>query len=133
MHLTLPSITVANYGAPTDVWVTYTATKGTPTMSVDLQWFNKTATRLPEFFMFDFVPAPQAGFSWSMDKMDSPVSPLEVVWGGSQLQHGVWGGVTYSIRDTYPSLHVSSSDVPLVSPITTFSQSTPMVCSFLYT
>jgi hypothetical protein len=87
--MTMSPEVVGYYGAPTDVWLQLQP-GATPTQTdIKMQWFNKTSTRLAESFMYEFLPTPLPGFSWMMDKLGSPVSPLDVVWGGSQLQHSV--------------------------------------------
>ena len=128
MHATMPGDAVTNYGAPTDVWVQLSLSATNPGhIDFDLQWFNKTSTRLAESFMFEFLPQPRPGYSWSMNKLGSWVSPLDVVWGGAQLQHGVWDGVRYEGLSSQPSFTASSIDVPLVSPYTTTTAPTPFV------
>ena len=49
-----------------------------------------------------------------MDKLGTPVSPLDVMLNGSQHQHGVWDGISYT--DSSGSLHIQSWDAGIVSP-----------------
>ena len=57
-------------------------------LSVTLQWFNKSPTRLPEALLFGFQPAIQDGYQWQLHKLGQLINPLNVVLNGSQRQHG---------------------------------------------
>ena len=60
-------------------------------LDVTLQWYQKTATRLPESLMFLFTPEPNPQLVdsfWYMSKMGSWIDPANVVRNGSQYMHG---------------------------------------------
>ena len=58
-------------------------------VSVVLQWFRKSPTRLPEATYFVFQPSsPSSNLQWRMDKLGHMVDPLNVVQNGSQRLHG---------------------------------------------
>lgn len=78
------------YGAMTDVFVEYTLyASGTNTISVDMSWFDKRTTRLPESVMLSFRPTASSAFSdetygWAIDVLGSWVSTEDVsVFGSS--------------------------------------------------
>jgi len=130
----MDSITTTKYGGFPEGWITYSISSGGPSntvISIDYQWFAKTSTRLAESFMLSFTPVQQFGYSWTMDKLGTPISPLEVIKGGNQNQHAVWNGVLYSSTKNFnaTSMRIWSKDVPLVSPVTTKIPATPLVPS----
>ena len=59
-----------------------------PGIDVNVQWFGKVPTRLPEGLNFVFMPAPQPGLKWYLNKIGQLVDPLNVVANGSQRHHG---------------------------------------------
>jgi len=84
------------------------------TLTVDLQWFQKTSTRLPEAFWLTFNPVVTSNDGWKMDKLGLDVDPLDVILNGSQHQHGVWDGITYT--DKWGEMWIQSLDAGIVSP-----------------
>jgi hypothetical protein len=72
------------YGSPANLFLNFKFQKsedskvaGATKLHVDLQWFNKTATRLPEAAFMSFTPALQSR-NWWMQKLESWVSPYDV-------------------------------------------------------
>ncbi len=102
------------YGAPAAAFIEYQFADAAPTIEVTLQWFEKNATRLPESMWFSFAPAVSNPDSWSLDKMGSPVSPLDVVRDGNRNLHAVTRGVQCGSADE--RIAIDSLDVPLVAP-----------------
>ena len=82
------------YGAPLHLWLSATVEMD-GTVSLDLQAFNKTSTRLGEASFFRFAPVQRDGCRWLMDKLGSWIDPLETVTNGSLHSHGVRDGVAY--------------------------------------
>lgn len=131
-ELQLPSEAHEFAGAPSTAYLNVTAVAGTDgaaTLDIELSWANKTATRLGEALMLTFRPAPSAATStkaggselpgaWAMDKLGTLISPMEVMEGGSQYQHGVHTGV-YFTSSAGSVLQILTVDAPLVSPMTT--------------
>ena len=130
MQLEFPNALVQDYGAPEKVWLGYNFSSGSTHSDVQLMWFNKTATRIAESFMFEFTPfAP--GNEWWMQKLASHVQPQDVVQGGNPWQHAVSGNVVFSSVSpstprppNHPTPHIaqhslllSSFDAPLLAPI----------------
>ena len=134
---------VARYGAPGEVFLTYTVlgAGAGARVQVELQVFNKTATRLAEACLLDFVPAPGAaeGLAWSMDKLGGAVDPLEAVAGGSPHQHAVAKGMLLAAAggsggggrgNSSAWLALDTLDAGVVSPITAASGSTNFIVPF---
>lgn len=87
--LAMPDEPHAYYGAPSAIWVNVTVAADGSGVAIDLQarvllfearkpcpstcsptpqLFNKTATRLGEAHFLHFLPVPQDGYAWAMDK-----------------------------------------------------------------
>ena len=124
-QLALPSEAVVKYGAAAAYYMNFTFEYAgpdapAPTLSVELLWVNKTATRLAEATFVSFAPALEAAPSpggYSMDILGSAVSPLEVVDMGTQHLHAVWGGVGYDNRGAGGAYYwIAPLDTPLVAP-----------------
>jgi len=114
-QLQLNPVTRVKYGGTDPNWVSLKVNEDA-SISIDLQWFGKITTRLPESFWFTFNPVvEEAGGQWLMDKIGTPVDPLSVLLNGSQYQHGVWDGVRYT-GSSGASMTISSLDAGIVSP-----------------
>lgn len=85
-----------------------------PTLHLDFQWFDKPANRLPEAMWLSFCPIASNAAGWTLDKMNRPVSPLDVVANGNRHLHAVSKGVTYT--DPQGTLAIDTFDAPLVAP-----------------
>ena len=129
--LDMPAEAHTYYGAPASLQLNVTVSRkggttpraGALELSVELQQFNKTATRLAEASFMSFTPlvprphidnASSGGDGWMMDILGSPVSPLNVAANGTRHLHAVWGGVDYSDANT--AVSIESLDAPLVCP-----------------
>lgn len=90
-HLTFPDTQLSTlFGAPRDVWVNVSADEAGVGWTVE--WYNKTATRLPEslWFIFNPDPAPVGGvWDWRIMKAGWPVDPTVVVTNASRHLHSV--------------------------------------------
>ena len=126
-QLALDPQTVSKYGGMTSLWLNVTvdptltpAPNALPTIYVELNWMNKTATRLAESMWLSFVPSLPASADvsgWRMDVLGHDVSPLEVVEFGTRHIHAVWDGVRYDGRASGgPYVNIHTIDSPLVSP-----------------
>jgi len=78
---------------------------------VNLSWFGKTANRLPEAAWLSFSPDLPDPHGWTLDKVDRPVSPLDVVAGGSRHLHAVSRGLRY--RDARGDFFLDTLDAPV--------------------
>jgi hypothetical protein len=93
-RLEMPALQHEQYGAPHELWTTV-GIDADGTVTVDLQAFNKTTTRLGEASFARFRPLQRDGFRWFMDKLGSWVDPLDAVTNGSLHSHGIRNGVAY--------------------------------------
>ena len=85
-----------------------------PVIFITFQCFEKAANRLPEAMWLSFSPDAQDTNAWILDKMDRPVSPLDVIRNGNRHLHAVTKYVRY--RDAGGSFTLETMDAPLVAP-----------------
>lgn len=102
------------FGAPRRVTIAYRFPRATARIELELQWFDKSACRLPEALWLSFAPQGIDPSTWMMDKLGYPVSPLDVVRNGNRNLHAVGGGL--SAKTPTGALRIESLDAPLVSP-----------------
>ncbi|XP_071104844.1 uncharacterized protein [Haliotis cracherodii] len=107
------------YGAPSEVWVSYVTEDFAlpPGLHIDVQWFDKTPTRLPEALFFAFQPLKQEAYSWQLHKLGHIIDPLNVVLNGSQRQHAIDKGVFYRSA-TNQGMEIVSPDAAIVTVLT---------------
>lgn len=122
VELTFPDDVVNNYGASKTIWMNYTfPIVSPPAILVELQWFNKTATRLPESIWIEFNPIlPVRSIScdqWRIDVLGYDVDPSNVVDYGSKRVHSIGhdGVRFYDQTSQQPSFTLQSFDAPLLS------------------
>ena len=109
-----PDDVVKHVGCPAQLSLELAFRVDSPSIFIDLQWFDKQANRLPEAVWFSFQPVTTNRGSWWLSKMGMRVSPLEVVRDGNRHLHATSQGVEYEDGDCY--LHINSLDAPLVAP-----------------
>lgn len=117
----MPAWAVQDAGAPAEVWLDIQAPEDTDSLLLDVIWVNKTATRLPEAMWVQFAPSSTVAdpHSWQMYKLGRPISPLDVVYNGSQSMHAVCDdgiSVRGSGQGAWEQLNIRSLDAALVSP-----------------
>lgn len=112
-HLAGDPKSVEDYGCPRDFWLEYAFVTG-QAIQIELQWFNKSASRLPEALWFSFVPSLAGSGDWRIDKLGQEVSPLDVVPFGNRHLHASGKYVRWS--GERPKFEISSLDAPLVAP-----------------
>ena len=122
VSMAMPAELTADYGAPAALWLAVALGADGASLELELQAFNKTATRLGEAHFFSFLPLPQPPAqpprAWYMDKLGSWVDPLDTVRAGSVHQHGVSSGVAYMAPGS-PSaafFAIDTLDATVVSP-----------------
>ncbi len=93
------------FGAPRQAVATYTFGER---IEVELQWFQKDASRLPEGLFFGFNLDCQPGEKVCLTKLDLPVDPYAVQEGGNRKLHG-------SLQAQCPKGTVESLHAPLIS------------------
>lgn len=113
-ELAMPRTIHTGFGAPRVLWLTLTASSATATLDIDLQWFGKQATRLPEALWLSFRPTLAQPENWRLDKLGQFIAPQETVYGGGRHLHAIWSGIRYDGEDG--ALTIDSLDAPLVAP-----------------
>lgn len=93
------------YGAPRLAVVTYTFGDS---VEVELEWFQKDASRIPEGVFFGMNPDFQDGQAITLTKLSLPIDPYHVREGGNRKLH-----VSPSIR--WDEGEIKSFHAPLVS------------------
>lgn len=104
-----------SFGAPASIWISINLFSQNKTLQMELQWFNKTATRLPEALWLSFSPSVGEGAQWRVHKISSWIDPCDVVVNGSQHLHAVQDGFTCSSGNGVHGLNVKPLDSPLLS------------------
>ena len=114
------------YGAPGQVWILLTVSSNQTSteselvsLSFELVWVNKTATRLAEATMFSFYPQRQSNSSlWEgyVQKIGTWIDLSSVIKNGSQYQHIAQEA---ALTDSESNIQITlrSPDTPLVCPI----------------
>jgi hypothetical protein len=112
---------VGSYGAPRNVSIEYTLPGDQGSLvDINLVWTGKTPTRLAESMWLSFVLTPDPSARWSIDILGHPVSPLEVVPGGTVHTHAVGGGASVAVvaaaSGSTDVLRIETLDASLVCP-----------------
>lgn len=112
--LEMPTESVQSYGAPRTVTIQVTFPNDEPTMHWDVQWFEKSACRLPEAAWFSFMPQVKDPHRWQMNKLGEWISPDNVIRDGNRHLHAVGEGA----RNIGPrhQISIQSLDAPLLAP-----------------
>jgi hypothetical protein len=84
-----------------------------PAVYINLSWFAKRATRLPEALWLSFVPQAPHPEAWILEKVDQDVSPFDVVRGGNRQMHAVTKGLRY--QDAQARFAIETLDAPVVA------------------
>ncbi len=113
-HMTFAKEVVSKYGAPQEVFVQYRFPEEKKQVSIEVQWFMKQASRLPEAIWFGFVPLLPEDAQWKIEKLGRWVSPTDVVENGNRHLHATGKGVEL----THPNgkLSLLPLDSTLVAP-----------------
>lgn len=108
LRLTPPAIAHREFGCPREVFVawTFAADPAAPT-TVTLQWFDKSACRIPEAAWFSFTPRVTRPQAWRLVKLGETIDPRDVVRRGNRRLHGVEAVV-------HPDLAIRPHHTPLV-------------------
>lgn len=123
LSLSMAALQHGYYGAPSAVWIQIQVVDE-GRLDMDLQLFNKTATRLAEASFFSFLPSSiNSSWVWVMDKLGSWVNPLDVVASGGLHQHGVRDGVSYRYANQQ-HFSIDTLDATVVDPVTPSQQAT---------
>jgi len=113
-HLQSEPLSTNEYGCPKDFYLQYTFPHQQPSISIDLQWFQKPACRLPEALWFTFTPILSHKAEWLIAKLGDFISPLDVVENGNRHLHACGNSVICNDRDR--KIEIIPLDSPLVAP-----------------
>lgn len=115
--LQMPAEAYERFGSPRDLSLEIQVAHDEPQVDFVVQWFGKSASRLPEAAWFSFV-LPDRGTrwrqSWRMDKLGQWVSPADVIRNGNWRLHAVGSGLR--AEDATHVATVETLDAPLVAP-----------------
>ena len=99
---------------PEQMMVEYIFPGNERSVYVTLQCFPKRPNRLAEAMWFSFSPDAPDGNGWHFEKVNQPISPLDVIENGNRHLHAVTKDVSY--RDGMGSFTLETLDAPLVAP-----------------
>jgi hypothetical protein len=108
---------------PRKVFLEIVLPRERPEMVVNLSWFGKPATRLPEALWLTFNPLAENPKGWSLDKTGEAISPFDVVASGNRHMHAVDTGFSY--REGEHRFAVETLDAPVVA----LGERTPLLFS----
>ena len=97
---------------PQKLYLQLTLLAAEPVIHLELSWFDKRATRLPEALWLSFNPKVADPKGWTMDKSGEQVSPLDVVAGGNRCLHAVTTG--FGFKDSNSAFAVECIDAPVI-------------------
>ena len=112
-HLQFDAGNTRKYGLPGNLHLRYSLSEKEASLHIDLQWFDKRASRLPGAYWLSFQPAQRDG-EWLIEKLGQEISPLSVVQNGNRHLHA--SGEYVACRTVNGDLKISSLDAPLVAP-----------------
>jgi hypothetical protein len=98
---------------PRKVFVELLLPKAEPAIHLNLSWFQKPATRMPEALWLTFNPIAEDQKGWMLDKSGEAVSPFDVVASGNRHMHGLGKGFEY--REAGHRFAVETVDAPVVA------------------
>lgn len=81
---------------PRHVFVELVLPHAEPAIQLDLSWFGKPATRLPEALWLTFNPIAEDMNGWKLEKTGEWIAPFDVVPSGNRHMHAVQAGFAYS-------------------------------------
>jgi hypothetical protein len=113
VELALPAAATERYGCPARATLEIVLPDAEPAVYLDLQWFEKPASRLPEALWLSFAPRDSVAKGWMLEKLGQKIAPLEVVRDGNRRLHAV-EAAEYQNAGEY--LRLDTPDAPLVAP-----------------
>jgi hypothetical protein len=113
VHMGMPAEAAEQFGCPRVAVLEIVMPDDQPVLYLDLQWFEKPASRLPEALWLSFSPLGVGARGWRLWKMGQPIAPDEVVRGGNRHLHAV-EAIDYC--DAQANVRLETLDAPLVAP-----------------
>jgi Domain of unknown function (DUF5054) len=97
---------------PAQLYLELVLPKAEPVIHIDFTWLGKSANRMPEAMWLTFNPVAPETRNWKLGKMDSQVSPFDVVSGGNRHMHALSTGLAY--QDQHGKFAIETLDAALV-------------------
>ena len=98
---------------PKTMYLELTLPRAEPVVQLCFYALGKTPNRMPEAMWLSFAPQTSSAASWTLDKVNQPVSPLDVVQGGGRRMHAVTD--TFTCQDAGHSLRIATLDAPVLA------------------
>jgi hypothetical protein len=98
---------------PRHAFVELVLRKAEPVIQLQLSWFGKPATRMPEALWLTFNPIAEDVKGWKLEKTGEWIAPFDVAASGNRHMHAVQTGFAYSAGEH--SFSVDTLDAPVVS------------------
>jgi hypothetical protein len=98
---------------PRHAFVELVLPKAEPMIHLQLSWFGKPATRMPEALWLTFNPIAEDPNGWKLDKSGEWISPFDVVASGNRHMHAVQQGFKYESGGA--AFSVDTLDAPIVA------------------
>jgi hypothetical protein len=108
---------------PRKMFIDLLLSDAAPEIFLELTWFQKPPTRLPEALWLTFNPKSAGTPAWALTKSDELVSPFEVVESGNRHMHALTG--TFELREGAHCFAVDAQDAPLIA----LGERTPLLFS----
>ncbi|HUV69259.1 MAG TPA: DUF5054 domain-containing protein [Terracidiphilus sp.] len=105
---------------PRFVFVELVLPKSEPVIHLNLSWFGKPATRMPEALWLTFNPIAEDEKGWTLVKTGEAISPFDVVTSGNRHMHCLQKGFEYKHGED--RFAVETLDAPVV----TLGERTPL-------
>jgi hypothetical protein len=101
---------------PNEVYVELLLGNATPSIHLNVSWFGKPATRMPEALWLTFNPVAEDAKGWTLDKSGEWISPFDVVADGNRHMHALGSGFAYELTgQSYARFSVETLDAPVVA------------------
>jgi hypothetical protein len=97
---------------PSEIYLQLSMPVAAPEIHCELLWFHKRANRLPEALWLTFNPIAPVLQGWRLTKIESQVSPFDVVAGGNRHMHAITDKIAYA--DQGESFVIEAMDAPVV-------------------
>ncbi len=113
LELTFPPEANLKYGAPAHVSIDVFFPDELDRIVFTLQWFDKSASRLPQALWFTVAPRLPSDSAWRLYKLGQWIDPTQVVSRGARSLHPV--EVASAFKHATPVAALHSPDAPLVN------------------
>ncbi len=98
---------------PRKVFVELVLPKAEPVIHLNLSWFGKPATRMPEALWLSFNPIVEDQKGWTLEKSGEAISPFDVVASGNRQMHCLQKG--FANKQGGDEFAVETLDAPVVA------------------